>query len=56
MISIGHRRSLEAYHQRLITFEKESGQPGVIKAEASDNLESPPRITHEATGAERQEK
>ena len=33
MISIGHRRSLEAYHQRVITFEKESGQPGVIKAE-----------------------
>jgi len=33
VISIGHRRSLEAYHQRLIIFEKESGHPGLIRAE-----------------------
>ena len=33
MISIGHRRSLEAYHQRVITVEKESGHPGLIRAE-----------------------
>jgi len=49
MISIGHRRSLEAYHQRLITFEKESGHPGVIRTE---NLASPRRITPKATGTE----
>lgn len=30
IISIGHRRSLEAYHQRVITIEKESGHPGLI--------------------------
>jgi len=33
LISIGHRRSLEAYHQRVIMVERESGQPGQIRAE-----------------------
>jgi len=33
LISIGHRRSLEAYHQRVITVETESGHPGLIRAE-----------------------
>jgi putative ATP-binding cassette transporter len=33
VISIGHRRSLEAYHQRVITVETKSGQPGLIRAE-----------------------
>jgi putative ATP-binding cassette transporter len=49
VISIGHRRSLDAYHQRVIMVEKKSGHPGLIR---SDNLASPPRITHEATGTE----
>jgi vitamin B12/bleomycin/antimicrobial peptide transport system ATP-binding/permease protein len=34
VISIGHRRSLEAYHQRLIMVEKESGHPGLIRVES----------------------
>jgi len=33
MISIGHRRSLEAYHQRMITVETKSGHPGLISPE-----------------------
>ena len=33
IISIGHRRSLEAYHQRVIAVETKSGHPGLILAE-----------------------
>jgi putative ATP-binding cassette transporter len=33
LISIGHRRSLEAYHQRVITVVTESGHPGMIRTE-----------------------
>jgi putative ATP-binding cassette transporter len=33
IISIGHRRSLEAYHQRVITVESKSGHPGLIRPE-----------------------
>ena len=35
LISIGHRRSLEAYHTRVITVNREPGQPGVLRAEPS---------------------
>ena len=35
LISIGHRRSLEAYHKRMITVDRESGHPGVLRAEPS---------------------
>jgi ABC-type uncharacterized transport system fused permease/ATPase subunit len=33
MISIGHRRSLEAYHQRVIMVERKPGHPWLIRAE-----------------------
>ena len=33
LISIGHRRSLEAYHTRVITVDREAGHPGVLRAE-----------------------
>ena len=32
LISIGHRRSLEAYHNRILTLERAAGQPGVLRA------------------------
>jgi putative ATP-binding cassette transporter len=43
MISIGHRRSLEVHHQRLILFEKESGHPGLIRAELPINSSRSPQ-------------
>jgi vitamin B12/bleomycin/antimicrobial peptide transport system ATP-binding/permease protein len=33
MISIGHRRSLEAYHKRVLTIDRESGHPGLLRVE-----------------------
>ena len=42
LISIGHRRSLEAYHQRVITVETESGHPGLIRAELAISSSRPP--------------
>jgi putative ATP-binding cassette transporter len=35
LISIGHRRALEAYHQRILTVERAAGQPGVIRGAPS---------------------
>ena len=35
LISIGHRRSLEAYHTRVITVDREPGHPGVLRTEPS---------------------
>jgi putative ATP-binding cassette transporter len=35
LISIGHRRSLEAYHTRVITVDREAGHPGLLSAEPS---------------------
>jgi vitamin B12/bleomycin/antimicrobial peptide transport system ATP-binding/permease protein len=35
LISIGHRRSLEAYHTRVIAVDREAGHPGVLRAELS---------------------
>ena len=35
LISIGHRRSLEAYHTRVITVDREAGHPGILRAEPS---------------------
>lgn len=35
LISIGHRRSLEAYHTRVITVDREAGHPGVLRDEPS---------------------
>ena len=31
-ISIGHRRSLEAYHTRVITVDRDAGHPGLLSA------------------------
>jgi putative ATP-binding cassette transporter len=33
LISIGHRRSLEAYHTRVIAVDREDGHPGVLRGE-----------------------
>jgi vitamin B12/bleomycin/antimicrobial peptide transport system ATP-binding/permease protein len=33
LISIGHRRALEAYHTRVIAVDREDGHPGVLRVE-----------------------
>jgi putative ATP-binding cassette transporter len=33
IISIGHRRSLEAYHKRVLTVAREPGHPGLLRVE-----------------------
>jgi vitamin B12/bleomycin/antimicrobial peptide transport system ATP-binding/permease protein len=33
IISIGHRRSLDAYHTRVFTVDREPGHPGLLRAE-----------------------
>jgi putative ATP-binding cassette transporter len=33
IISIGHRRSLDAYHTRVLTVTREPGHPGLLRAE-----------------------
>jgi putative ATP-binding cassette transporter len=35
LVSIGHRRSLEAYHTRVITVDREAGHPGLLRTELS---------------------
>jgi len=35
LISIGHRRSLEAYHERVISVDCQPGYPGSLRAEPS---------------------
>jgi len=35
LISIGHRRSLEAYHERVISVDCQTGYPGLLRAEPS---------------------
>jgi len=35
LVSIGHRRSLEAYHTRVITVDREAGHPGSLRVEPS---------------------
>jgi len=35
LISIGHRRSLEAYHRRVISVDSKPGYPGLLRAEPS---------------------
>jgi putative ATP-binding cassette transporter len=35
LVSIGHRRSLEAYHTRVITVDREAGHPGLLRVEPS---------------------
>ena len=35
LISIGHRRSLEAYHRRVISVDSKPGYPGQLRAESS---------------------
>jgi len=42
IVSIGHRRSLEAYHQRVITVESKSGHPGLIRPELAIISSRPP--------------
>jgi putative ATP-binding cassette transporter len=38
LISIGHRRSLDAYHQRVITVETDAGCPGLLRDCVADHL------------------
>lgn len=40
MVSIGHRHSLEAYHQRVITVETDNGSPGLLRDRVADQLRS----------------
>jgi putative ATP-binding cassette transporter len=38
LVSIGHRRSLEAYHTRVLTIDQDSGRPGLHKGESPRGL------------------